>query len=146
MAIYLPPQTLKFHVCDPSGPRLLTAAIYYNYLNWGTDNARVPLVAVTVIIERLLYLRRSRVLPSTLLPEVLDVVRSGRVNAEVIVQLEQNSPLGRVLAAGLRHLQSPREVMKEAIAGAGRASAASHTSATSRSGRRSRARRSKCSA
>lgn len=49
VAIYLPPQTLKFHVCDPSGPRLLTAAIYYNYLNWGTDNARVPLVAVTVI-------------------------------------------------------------------------------------------------
>ena len=32
-------------------------------------------VAVTVIIERVLYLRRSRILPSTLLPEVLDVVR-----------------------------------------------------------------------
>ena len=81
------------------------------------------LVAVTVIIERLLYLRRSRILPSTLLPEVLDVVRGGRVTAEVITQLEQNSPLGRVLAAGVRHLQSPREVMKEAIADAGRASA-----------------------
>ena len=80
-------------------------------------------VAVTVIIERLLYLRRSRILPSALLPDVLDVVRSGRVNAEVILQLEQNSPLGRVLAAGLRHLQSPREVMKEAITDAGRASA-----------------------
>lgn len=80
-------------------------------------------VAVTVIIERILYLRRSRVLPSTLLPEVLDVVRSGRVNAEVIAQLEQNSPLGRVLAAGLRHQQAPRELMKEAIADAGRVSA-----------------------
>jgi biopolymer transport protein ExbB len=70
-----------------------------------------------------LYLRRSRILPSTLLPEVLDVVRSGRVNAEVIGQLEQNSPLGRVLAAGLRHRQAPRELMKEAIADAGRVSA-----------------------
>ncbi len=80
-------------------------------------------IAVTVIIERLLYLRRSRILPSTLLPEVLEVVRSGRVNAEVIGQLEQNAPLGRVLAAGLRHLQAPRELMKEAIADAGRASA-----------------------
>lgn len=77
-------------------------------------------VAVTVIIERVLYLRRSRVLPSTLLTEVLDVVRSGRVNAEVIGQLEQNSPLGRVLAAGLRHRQAPRDLMKEAIADAGR--------------------------
>lgn len=80
-------------------------------------------VAVTVIIERVLYLRRSRVLPSTLLTEVLDVVRSGRVNAEVISQLEQNSPLGRVLAAGLRHRQAPRDLMKEAIADAGRVSA-----------------------
>ncbi len=80
-------------------------------------------VAVTVIIERVLYLRRSRVLPSTLLPEVLAVVRSGRVNAEVIVQLEQNSPLGRVLAAGLRHREAPRELLKEAIADAGRVSA-----------------------
>lgn len=80
-------------------------------------------VAVTVIIERVLYLRRSRILPSTLLPEVLDVVRSGRVNAEVIAQLEQNSPLGRVLAAGLRHRQAPRDLIKEAIADAGRVSA-----------------------
>lgn len=80
-------------------------------------------VAVTVIIERVLYLRRSRILPSTLLPEVLDVVRSGRVNAEVIGQLEHNSPLGRVLAAGLRHRQAPRDLMKEAIADAGRVSA-----------------------
>ena len=80
-------------------------------------------VGLTVIIERVLYLRRSRVLPSTLLPEVLEVVRSGKVNAEVISQLEQNSPLGRVLAAGLRHRQAPREMMKEAIAEAGRVSA-----------------------
>lgn len=81
------------------------------------------IVAVTVIIERLLYLRRSRVLPATLLPEVLEVVRSGRIDEQVITQLEQNSPLGRVLAAGVRHAQSPRELMKEAINDAGRVSA-----------------------
>ena len=81
------------------------------------------IVAVTVIIERLLYLRRSRVLPATLLPEVLEVVRSGCIDEQVITQLEQNSPLGRVLAAGVRHAQSPRELMKEAINDAGRVSA-----------------------
>jgi biopolymer transport protein ExbB len=81
------------------------------------------IVAVTVIIERLLYLRRSRISPSSLLPDVVDVVRSGSLNAKVITQLEQNSPLGRVLAAGLRHRQAPREVMKEAITDAGRVSA-----------------------
>ena len=32
-----------------TAPRLLTAAIYYNYLNWGTEKSRVTLVAVTVI-------------------------------------------------------------------------------------------------
>jgi biopolymer transport protein ExbB len=81
------------------------------------------LVAVTIIVERLLYLRRARILPPNLLPEVIDVTLSGRVDQEVIAQLEQNSPLGLVLAAGLRNLHAPREVMKEAIEESGRASA-----------------------
>ena len=78
-------------------------------------------ISVTVIIERLLYLRRSRVLPSNLLPEVIEVTRSGRIDAEVIERLESNSPLGRVLAAGVRNREASREVMKEAIEEAGRA-------------------------
>jgi len=78
-------------------------------------------ISVTVIIERLLYLRRSRVLPSNLLPEVIEVTRSGRIDAEVIERLENNSPLGRVLAAGVRNREASREVMKEAIEEAGRA-------------------------
>lgn len=80
-------------------------------------------ISVTVIIERLLYLRRSRVLPSNLLPEVIEVTRSGRIDAEVIERLESNSPLGRVLAAGVRNREASREVMKEAIEEAGRAAA-----------------------
>ena len=80
-------------------------------------------ISVTVIIERLLYLRRSRVLPSNLLPEVIEVTRSGRIDAEVRERLENNSPLGRVLAAGVRNRQASREVMKEAIEEAGRAAA-----------------------
>lgn len=80
-------------------------------------------VALAVIIERLLYLRPARILPPTLLQEVIAVTRSGRIDDEVIAQLEQNSPLGRVLAAGVRNLYAPREVMKEAIEEAGRATA-----------------------
>jgi biopolymer transport protein ExbB len=80
-------------------------------------------ISVTVIIERLLYLRRSRVLPSNLLPEVIEVTRLGRIDAEVIERLESNSPLGRVLAAGVRNREASREVMKEAIEEAGRAAA-----------------------
>lgn len=81
------------------------------------------IVAVTIIVERVLYLRPARILPPTLLAEVLEVARKGPVSDEVIVQLEQNSPLGRVLAAGVRSLGAPREIMRDAIEEAGRAAA-----------------------
>ncbi|MCM0044207.1 MAG: MotA/TolQ/ExbB proton channel family protein [Burkholderiaceae bacterium] len=80
-------------------------------------------VAVTIIVERLLYLRPARIAPPTLLAEALDVARQGPVSDEVIAQLEQNSPLGRVLAAGMRNLGTPREAMRDAIEEAGRAAA-----------------------
>jgi hypothetical protein len=54
---------------------------------------------------------------------VVRVYQSGRVNDDVIDKLEQNSPLGQVLAAGLRNVDAPREVMKEAIEEAGQAAA-----------------------
>ena len=80
-------------------------------------------ISVTVIIERLLYLRAARILPPNVLPEVIAVTRSGSVDAEVVERLESNSPLGRVLAAGMRNREASREVMKEAIEEAGRAAA-----------------------
>ena len=77
------------------------------------------IVGTALIIERLLYLRRSRILPSNLLGEVIRVFHNGKIDAAVITTLEQNSPLGRVLAAGLRNVDAPREVMKESIEEAG---------------------------
>ncbi|MGV8900449.1 MAG: MotA/TolQ/ExbB proton channel family protein [Burkholderiaceae bacterium] len=76
-------------------------------------------IALALIIERSVYLRRNLVLPPTLLDEVIHVYRSGQVNVEVIDKLEQNSPLGRVLAAGLRNVDAPREIMRESIEEAG---------------------------
>jgi biopolymer transport protein ExbB len=80
-------------------------------------------ISVTVIIERLLYLRAARILPPNLLPEVIAVTRSGSVDTEVVERLENNSPLGRVLAAGMRSREASREIIKEAIEEAGRAAA-----------------------
>ncbi|MGV8893790.1 MAG: MotA/TolQ/ExbB proton channel family protein [Burkholderiaceae bacterium] len=77
------------------------------------------IIALALIIERSVYLRRNLVLPPTLLDEVIQVYRSGQVNVEVIDKLEQNSPLGRVLAAGLRNIDAPREIMRESIEEAG---------------------------
>lgn len=81
------------------------------------------IIALALIVERLLYLRRSRILPTNLLQEVVRVYHNGKIDANVINTLEQNSPLGRVLAAGLRNVDSPREVMKESIEEAGQGTA-----------------------
>jgi biopolymer transport protein ExbB len=80
-------------------------------------------IALALIIERLLYLRRRRILPPNLLQEVIRVYHNGKVNADVVTKLEQNSPLGRVLAAGLRNVEAPRDVMKESIEEAGQGTA-----------------------
>jgi biopolymer transport protein ExbB len=81
------------------------------------------IIGLALIIERLLYLRRRRILPPTLLQEVIRVYHNGKIDANVVNTLEQNSPLGRVLAAGLRNVDAPREVMKESIEEAGRGAA-----------------------
>jgi biopolymer transport protein ExbB len=76
-------------------------------------------IALALIVERVLYLRRKRILPPNLLDEVIRVYHNGKISSDVIQNLEQNSPLGRVLAAGLRNVNAPRDVMKESIEEAG---------------------------
>lgn len=78
------------------------------------------IIAVALIIERLVALRRAKVVPDGLLQRVIGEVRQGTVNEAAINALEQGSPLGRVLAAGLRNIKSSRDVMKESIEEAGR--------------------------
>lgn len=78
------------------------------------------IIALALIIERLIYLRRARLLPRPLLDEVIQVYRSGKVTPDVINKLETNSPLGTVLAAALRNVDAPRDLMKESIEEAGR--------------------------
>ncbi len=79
------------------------------------------IVATALIIERLLYLRRRKILPRKLLDEVVKVYRNGKITADTIEKLEQNSPLGAVLASALRNVDAPRDVMKESIEEAGSA-------------------------
>ncbi|HRG72609.1 MAG TPA: MotA/TolQ/ExbB proton channel family protein, partial [Thauera aminoaromatica] len=78
-------------------------------------------IAVALIIERSITLRRSRIVPPGLLDKVLDDLRQIGPSAEMAERVAAHSPLGRVLAAGLRNVHSPREVMKESIEETGRA-------------------------
>ena len=79
------------------------------------------IVATSLIIERVLFLRRSKILPHQLFDQVVQVYRRGTITPDTIEKLEQNSPLGSVLAAALRNVDAPREVMKESIEEAGSA-------------------------
>lgn len=78
-------------------------------------------IAVALIIERTLTLRRSKIIPAELLARTIAEYRQNGANRDLIVRLETDSPLGRVFAAGLKNDRASREVMKEAIEEAGRA-------------------------
>jgi biopolymer transport protein ExbB len=76
-------------------------------------------ISLALIIERLVALRRSKVVPSGLLQRAVGEFRRGANNDRLLEDLEQHSPLGRVLAAGLRNVGNSREIMKESIEEAG---------------------------
>ena len=79
------------------------------------------IIAVALIIERLVALRRTKVVPSGLLQRVLAEYQQKGFSDAQAAELEKQSPLGKVLSAGLRNAKSSRDVMKEAIEEAGRA-------------------------
>ncbi|EEO28848.1 MotA/TolQ/ExbB proton channel family protein [Oxalobacter paraformigenes] len=77
-------------------------------------------IALALIIERLWYLRRSRILPAGLLEQTIRDYREGRIDNKTIAWLEGNSPLGAVLATGLQHSDVSRDNMREAMEETGR--------------------------
>lgn len=77
-------------------------------------------IALALIIERSISLRRSLIVPPGLLNKVLGDLRQSGPTDELIARVHAHSPLGQVLAAGLRNVRSSREVMKESIEEAGR--------------------------
>ena len=81
------------------------------------------IIAVALIIERSISLRESKIVPPTLLEQVIAVYARQGVTPDILDKLAKDSALGEVLAAGLRNEKSPRHVMKEAIEEAGRATA-----------------------
>ena len=75
--------------------------------------------ALGLIIERAIALQRRNVVPATLLSDVLGLWRNRKITPEVVAKLEANSPLGKVLAAGLRNDRTSREGAMQQIEAAG---------------------------
>lgn len=78
------------------------------------------IIAVGIIGERMWTLRIRIVSPRELLPRVLNEYNRNGVSADMIMRLQKHSPLGQILAAGLKNVKSTREVMKESIEESGR--------------------------
>ena len=78
------------------------------------------IAAAAIVLERLWTLQDRRVLPRELTQKVWQLIETNQVNDKVVQALEQNSPLGRVLAAGLANRHRPREVMMERLEDSGR--------------------------
>ncbi len=81
----------------------------------------VSIIAVALIIERFLILRKEKIVPGGLLEKVLAAYQKQGVSEDMLEKLSQDSPLGQVLASGLRNYKSSRYVMKDAIEEAGSA-------------------------
>jgi len=79
------------------------------------------LVSLTLIVERLMFLRKNNIVPPQLLDETVKALKQSGVNPQMLQKLSEGSPLGRVFAAGLRNMKSSPNIMKESIEEAGRA-------------------------
>jgi biopolymer transport protein ExbB len=81
----------------------------------------VSVIAVALIIERFTILRKEKIVPGDLLEKVLAAYQKQGVSEDMLEKLSRDSPLGQVLASGLRNYRSSRDVMKDAIEEAGSA-------------------------
>ncbi|HVO90778.1 MAG TPA: MotA/TolQ/ExbB proton channel family protein [Casimicrobiaceae bacterium] len=77
-------------------------------------------IALALIFERMWSLRQSVVAPAGMVDRVLTEFRQHGATPELLTKTAQQGPLGRILAAGLANVKSPRPVMKEAIEEVGR--------------------------
>lgn len=78
------------------------------------------IVAAAIFLERLWTLQTRRVLPAELTEKVWKWVEQRQIQDKHILALQQNSPLGKILAAGLANRHRDRSIIKEAIEDTGR--------------------------
>lgn len=81
--------------------------------------ALCSLVAVAVTIERLIALRRSRVLPAAIV-DVVDAIQPGNLGLAIEICRRNPGVLSDVVRAGLEKAGEDFEVMRDAVIDAGR--------------------------
>ena len=77
-------------------------------------------IAVAIVCERFWTLQSSRVIPRDLSQKVWNWIETDQLNDKLIAALELNSPLGQLLANGLKNRNKPRNMMVERMEDGGR--------------------------
>lgn len=78
------------------------------------------IIAIGIIAERFWSLQTRRIAPPELITQIWQWLRYNQVDQERIKSLQKNSPLGRILAAGLIDRNAARDITKESIEDTGR--------------------------
>jgi len=77
-------------------------------------------LGLTLIIDRCLALRRSRVMPANLLQQVMEMLRHRQETPDALTRLEDGSPFGLLLAETIRQSNLSPEERRLAIEDTGR--------------------------
>ena len=77
-------------------------------------------IATAIVIERLVALRQSRILPPELISQVLAWADRSELDRVHVDEIATHSPLGKIVAVGVQNQALPRDQIKIAIEDAGR--------------------------
>lgn len=78
------------------------------------------IVAAAIIAERLWTLQTKKVIPKKLMTGIWNLLQKKQLTEKNIIEIEQGSPLGKVLAAGLINRHLSRDLVRESIEETGR--------------------------
>lgn len=78
------------------------------------------ILAIAIVVERFIVLQQKRVSPPDLISQIWQWLRFNQVDKSRIRELQENSPLGHILAAGLANKDASRDITRESIEDVGR--------------------------
>ena len=78
------------------------------------------IIAAAIIAERLWTLQTRKVIPEKLMTGIWNLLSKDQLTEQNISEIEQGSPLGKVLAAGLVNRHLSRDLVRESIEETGR--------------------------
>jgi biopolymer transport protein ExbB len=105
----------------PPPPEVTVVQLFFKGGFFMYPLALCSVVAVGLILERLLALRKSRVIPPTFIPGLKGVLTDVRADREAALAYcnKHDSPIARVLAAGIKRLPRGWHAAEKAIEDAG---------------------------